>query len=92
MKRMKSAGIKKVNNWLKHRETQDDIWDYMASKWASRAEAISRYGKQHLPSPIKTVLRTTVKNPIDAAKRYNNARQESAGTRKAYLRFSNEGQ
>lgn len=89
---MKSTRIKKVNNWLKHRETQDDIWDYMASKWASRAEAISRYGKQHLPSPIKTVLRTTVKNPIDAAKRYNNARQESAGTRKAYLRFSNEGQ
>lgn len=92
MKRMKSTRIKKVNNWLKHRETQDDIWDYMASKWASRAEAISRYGKQHLPSPIKTVLRTTVKNPINAAKRYNNSRQESAGTRKAYLRFSNEGQ
>lgn len=92
MKRMKSAGIKKVNNWLKHRETQDDIWDHMASKWAARTEAISRYGKQHLPSPIKTVLRTTVKNPINAAKRYSSERQESAGKQKASLRFSNEGQ
>lgn len=89
---MKSTHIKKVNNWLKHRETQDDIWDHMASKWAARTEAISRYGKQHLPSPIKTVLRTTVKNPINAAKRYSSERQESAGKQKASLRFSNEGQ
>lgn len=89
---MKSTHIKKVNNWLKHRETQDDIWDHMASKWAARTEAISRYGKQHLPSPIRTVLRTTVKNPINAAKRYSSERQESAGKQKASLRFSNEGQ
>lgn len=92
MNGLKSSRIKKVNNWLKHRETQDDIWDYMATKWATRAEAISRYGKQHLPKPVKTVLRTTVKNPINAAKRLNDKRKESAGKQKAYLRFSNERQ
>ncbi len=92
MKRLSTTRIKKVNNWLKHRETQDDIWDYMATKWATRAEAISRYSKQHLPRPIKSVLRTTVKNPISAAKRYNTERKESAGKQKASLRFSNESQ
>lgn len=92
MNGLKSSRIKKVNNWLKHRETQDDIWDYMASKWAIRAEAMSAYGRQHLPKPVKTVLRTTVKNPINAAKRLNDKRKESANTPKTYLRFSNERQ
>lgn len=92
MKSLRSSGMQKVNNWLKHRETQDDIWDHMATKWATRAEAMSTYGRQHLPKPIKSVLRTTVKKPLSAAKRINDKRKESAGKQKAYLRFSNERQ
>ena len=57
MKRIKVRKEAKVNNWLMHKETRDDVWDFIASKWALKAEAVARYGKTHTPEPLKKVLR-----------------------------------
>jgi len=92
MKRTKKYRMSKVTNWLHHRETRDDIWDYMASKWAVRAEQLSQYGRSHLPSPVKSAIRSTINKPVDVAKQVGAKRQEYAESRDrrgSYLRFSN---
>lgn len=70
MKRIKFRKQAKVNNWLTHKETREDVWDFMASKWALKAESVAKYGKTHLPEPIKKVLRTTTRRNLKSAKSY----------------------
>lgn len=88
MKREKNNKQAKVNNWLTHKETRDEIWDLMASKWAMRAENVTRFGRQHLPEPVKNVLRTTIKKPIRSAKQYRLERCVSKENNNKSLRLS----
>lgn len=93
MKRLKKHRVSKVTNWLHHRETRDDIWDYMATKWAVRAERLSQYGRSHLPSPVKSAIRSTINKPVDVAKKVSTKRREyveSRDRRGGYLQFSND--
>lgn len=88
MKRLKNNKQAKVNNWLTHKETRDEIWDLMTSKWAIRAEGIAEYGREHLPAPVKNVLRTTIKTPLQTANQYRLNRKEPKEVSVKPLRFS----
>jgi len=80
MKKYRLLNRSDINNWLKDKETRDDIRHLVATKWATKTKGIASYGRTHLPKPVKTVLRTTVKNPLDAAMRYRADRKELAKT------------
>lgn len=84
--------MSKVTNWLHHRETRDDIWDYMATKWATRAEQLSQYGRSHLSSPVKSAIISTIQKPAGLVRNVNSRRREYVESRDkqtTYLQFSN---
>lgn len=81
----------KVNNWLTHRETRDEIWDLMASKWSVRAESIAKYGRSHMPAPVKTVLRATIKQPLQSVKQYRMQKKDRAEVVGKPLQLSSAG-
>jgi len=89
MKKQELGRRSKVKNWLKHRETRDEIWDYMASKWAVKAERIANYGRTHLPKPVKNVMRTTIKKPLSAAAKYRVKRKNLVKVPKRALTKNN---
>lgn len=78
MKRLKKLKNHKVTNWLHHKETRDDIWDYMATKWATRAERLSSYGRQHLPAPVKAAIKSTIHTPKSVVDSIRNKRDQQA--------------
>lgn len=77
MKRIKFRKQAKVNNWLTHKETREDVWDFMASKWALKAESVAKYGKTHLPEPIKKVLRTSTRINLQSARNYMSQKKDT---------------
>ena len=92
MKRIKFRKDAKVNNWLTHKETRDDIWDFMANKWALKTKGLAKYGKPLLPKPFKKVLRASKRINLQSNTRYKFQKKDAAinVNKGAYLSGANK--
>ncbi len=78
MKRIKFRKDSKVNNWLTHKETRDDVWGFMSNKLALKTESLAKYGKTLLPEPFKKVLRASKRINIQSNTRYKSQKKNAA--------------